>query len=209
MPGSSVSSRLARTAGHVITTADTIGPSAAANPTGAASSLSIGYWDIRGLGAPLRMMAEFAGVPFEAKLFDSDTDDWATYKVELIKINPFANLPFVVDGDTVITQSNACMDYLGNKFGLLGADEAERALVEQCLCQVMDLRNDAVALFYGNAIAFSDPPIAHPATDAERYCESIARNRTLRIILCMPAAAPAQPFMQGRPPSPIAFDDGM
>ena len=104
-------------------------------------------------------------MPYDAKLFDSRTDDWASYKAKLIKTNPFANLPFVKDGDLVICQSNACMSYLGAKFGLLGEGEEQRALVEQCLCQVMDLRNDAVALFYGKTIA-------HPVTDAERYCES-------------------------------------
>ena len=132
--------------------------------SGGSTSLTIGYWNIRGLGAPLRMMAEFAGEPYHAKLFDSSNDEWATYKAELIKINPFANLPFVRDGDRVITQSNACMSYLGTKFGLLGKDDEERAQVEQCLCQVMDLRNDAVALFYGKQIA-------HPFTDAELYRE--------------------------------------
>lgn len=109
-------------------------------------------------------MAEFAGVEYDAKLFDSSTDEWASYKAELLKVNPFANLPFVKDGDRVVTQSNACMSYLGAKFGLLGNGE-QRSLVEQCLCQVMDLRNDAVTLFYGKQIA-------HPATDAERYCET-------------------------------------
>ena len=110
-------------------------------------------------------MAEFAGVQYDAKLFDSNTDEWASHKAELLKVNPFANLPFVKDGDRVITQSNACMSYLGAKFGLLG-DGEQRALVEQCLCQVMDLRNDAVALFYGKQIS-------HPAADAGRYCKNV------------------------------------
>ena len=63
-----------------------------------------------------------------------------------MKKNALANLPFVIDGDTVVVQSNACMSCRGDKFGMLGADTAGRARVQQCLCQVMDLRNDAVAL---------------------------------------------------------------
>ena len=128
-----------------------------------APTITTGYWNIRGLGAPLRMMAEYAGVEYHAKLFDSSTDEWASYKAELLNVNPFANLPCVKDGDRVVTQSNACLSYLGAKFGLLG-DAEQQTLVEQCLCQVMDLRNDAVALFYGKQIA-------HPATDAKRYRE--------------------------------------
>lgn len=154
-------SRLARTAGHIVNPRST----SVADDVSHSNTLTIGYWDIRGLGAPLRMMAEYAGESYDAKLFDSRTGDWATYKAELIKINPFANLPFVKDGEQVITQSNACMSYLGAKFGLLGVGDGERALVEQCLCQVMDLRNDAVAQFYGKQSA-------HPTTDAARYREN-------------------------------------
>jgi glutathione S-transferase len=178
--------RLARAAGHL-----SLGPpppgggSAACAATGAAAGdaeaprLVVGYWSIRGLGAPLRMMCEYAGVPYEAKLFDDDqpeAEQWPAYKAELSKKNPLANLPFVIDGDVVVTQSNACLTYLAGKLGLMGAvggarggPLAERALVEQCLCQVMDLRNDAVALFYGNQIPFTDPPVNNPDENAAVY----------------------------------------
>ena len=37
---------------------------------------------------------------------------------------------------TVIAQSNACLLYLGRKFGLVGSSEAELVRVEQAVCQV-------------------------------------------------------------------------
>lgn len=36
-------------------------------------------------------------------------------KLELIKQNSCINLPYVIDGDFVITQSNTCALYLGRK----------------------------------------------------------------------------------------------
>ena len=59
------------------------------------------------------------------------------------------NLPYIVDGDVVVSQSNACLVYLGEKFGLLGATPRERIECEQLLCEVMDLRNAMVKEFYG------------------------------------------------------------
>ena len=44
--------------------------------------------------------------------------------------NPLANLPFVIDTDgTVVTQSNACLSFLGNKFSLMGSTPAARSKV--------------------------------------------------------------------------------
>jgi glutathione S-transferase len=61
------------------------------------------------------------------------------------------NLPYVLDGDHVIAQTNACFSHLGRVLGLYGSTYAETVAVEQCLCQVMDLRNDAVGKFYGGS----------------------------------------------------------
>ena len=57
--------------------------------------------------------------------------------------------PCAATGDKVITQTNACIFYLGQKLGLFGETEDESMAVMQCLCQVMDLRNAMVALVYG------------------------------------------------------------
>ena len=46
------------------------------------------------------------------------------------------NLPYVLDGERVVSQSNACLIYLGEKFGMMGSDEDERIAVHQLLCEV-------------------------------------------------------------------------
>jgi len=125
--------------------------------------LEIGYWKIRGLAAPLRMMCVYSGVDFNNAAYEVtgepgnyDLSAWFDVKPTLKEKNPLINLPYVIDPDTgtVITQSNACLTFLGRRFGLNGKDEAELIKVEQCLCQVFDLRNDSVRLYYGSD--FSD-----------------------------------------------------
>ena len=39
-----------------------------ATPSAPTGKIVVGYWSIRGLGAPLRMMCEYAGVDYEGAL---------------------------------------------------------------------------------------------------------------------------------------------
>ncbi|KAJ1457697.1 hypothetical protein M885DRAFT_418980, partial [Pelagophyceae sp. CCMP2097] len=117
----------------------------------------LGYWDIRGLGAPLRMLLAYAGVDFNDVQFD-DPKQWfgpaGTHagaggrRSELRARNPLANLPYVVDGDLVVAQSNACLHYLGDKYDLNGPDEAAQLRCLQLVQEVYDLRNGMIELAY-------------------------------------------------------------
>ena len=101
--------------------------------------------------------ARYADAPFEAKCYNVtekadgswDLSCWFGPKEALKRRNALMNLPYIVDGDVVVSQSNACLVYLGEKFGLLGATPRERIECEQLLCEVMDLRNAMVKEFYG------------------------------------------------------------
>ena len=56
------------------------------------------------------------------------------------------NLPYIVDGDTVVTQSNSCLLYVGK---MLGIDKQEHFFANhQVLDQTMDLRNDLMKVVY-------------------------------------------------------------
>jgi len=105
------------------------------------------------------MMCEYAGVDYEAKNYDArpkegggwDVTDWYGVKPALYEKNSLMNLPYVIDGEYVIAQTNACFTHLARVLGLYGSCYLEQIKVEQCLCQAMDLRNDVVPLFYGPA----------------------------------------------------------
>jgi glutathione S-transferase len=120
-------------------------------------AITVGYWGIRGLAAPLRMMVMFRNVPLKSENYDVledqsksgyDRSSWFNVKDELKAKNPLINLPYVIDGDVVITQSNACFLYLGRKLKLLGNSEKDMVDCEQLLCECMDIRNSVVSFAY-------------------------------------------------------------
>merc|ERR1719203_368581 len=74
---------------------------------------TIGYWSIRGLGAPLRMMLSAAGVDHIVNLHDLVEDDetggWTSMyfknKPEIRKYNEFMNLPYLIYMKNTTTHS--------------------------------------------------------------------------------------------------------
>jgi len=123
-----------------------------------ASQLVIGYWSIKGLAAPLRMMCMYSETPFESRTCDLVYDEsgmngaaWFDVKPSLKTKSALINLPYLIDGDRVISQSNACFAYLGRKTGLWGRDDVEVSCCEQLLCEIMDLRNSMTQFAYGGS----------------------------------------------------------
>lgn len=119
--------------------------------------ITVGYWSIRGLAAPLRMMVMYANHPLNNVMYDLtetegqyDGSAWFSKKPELKVQNPLINLPYVIDGDRVISQTNACFSYLGRKLQLWGNNDDEVIQVEQLLCEVMDLRNSMIRFAYSS-----------------------------------------------------------
>jgi glutathione S-transferase len=109
--------------------------------------ITVGYWGIRGLGAPLRMMCAFAGEACEDKYY-GDFPTWAADKEELKKKNPLMNLPYVKDGDVVVTQSNSCLMYLGVRLGLAPNEPKGQMRDNQVTMEVFDLRNALIKIVY-------------------------------------------------------------
>jgi len=127
-------------------------------------TLHIRYWAIRGLGAPCRMICEYGGLEYEAKLYEAhkqddgsyDKNEWFGTKPELKAKNALMNLPYVIDGDVVVSQTIACLRYLGKKAGLNGTNDSEACMVDQVICEAQDLRNGGVQFFYNPASAGND-----------------------------------------------------
>jgi glutathione S-transferase len=125
----------------------------------------LGYWSIRGLGAPLRMMLSAAKIDHWVVMYDVYEEGDSSWGKEAYlqdkewlrdEYNPLMNLPFLVDcekDDRVICQTNAIFTHLGRELGMLGSNEEERCQCEELLCEIMDLRNLMVRYVYrgGNA----------------------------------------------------------
>ena len=57
-------------------------------------------------------------------------------------------LPYYIDGDVKLTQSNAILRYIGEKHNLLGATEKERNRVNLMENEIGDFRSAWVGLCY-------------------------------------------------------------
>ena len=76
-------------------------------------------------------------------------EDWfMERKPAILAMNPLANLPYLVDGDKCICQTNAILSYLGDKYGLNGSTEAQKIRTQELLCEIYDVRNSMIDMVY-------------------------------------------------------------
>ncbi|KYO33155.1 glutathione S-transferase Mu 1 [Alligator mississippiensis] len=112
----------------------------------------LGYWDIRGLAHSIRMLLEYTGTPYEDKQYtcgeapDYDTSQWTNEKQNLGL--DFPNLPYLIDGKTKLTQSNAILRYIARKHNMCGKTEEEMIRVDMVENQVMDIRMGFAKICY-------------------------------------------------------------
>lgn len=112
----------------------------------------LGYWDIRGLATPIRLLLEYVGADYQEKLYkcgpppNFERPEWVSEKFNLGM--PFPNLPYLIDGDIKISQSSVILRYLARKFGLMGKDEVDQINLELIAAQVTDYHMDFVKIVY-------------------------------------------------------------
>ncbi|XP_053248799.1 glutathione S-transferase Mu 1-like isoform X3 [Podarcis raffonei] len=106
--------------------------------------VTLGYWDIRGLAHAIRLLLEYTGTTFEDKQYapgdapEFDASQWLNAK-ETLGLD-FPNLPYLIDGETKITQSNAIMRYIARKHKMCGESEEEMVRIDMLENHIMDLR---------------------------------------------------------------------
>jgi glutathione S-transferase len=91
------------------------------------SSVTLGYWGIRGLAQPIRFLLEYLGLPYTDHKY-SDPAVWGADKADFLKTDPLANIPYLKDGDRVVFESQAIPLYLvhkANRSELLGTGNAD------------------------------------------------------------------------------------
>mmetsp|Transcript_795 Transcript_795/g.1116 ORF Transcript_795/g.1116 Transcript_795/m.1116 type:complete len:300 (+) Transcript_795:78-977(+) len=120
----------------------------------------LGYWSIRGLGAPLTMMLCAAKQPFTLFLYDlvendspAWTSDYFAAKAKYIEEynQPLWNLPFCADREEkrVVCQTNAIISHVGRIYGFMGEDSVSTSQCEELLNELYDLRNIMTKFAYG------------------------------------------------------------
>lgn len=123
--------------------------------------LTTGYWRIRGIGAPIRMMCSYAGVlcediKYELRQRDKDKGVWHApeweegHKPDLRRRNSFIELPYVVNhrSGEVASLSNSVALYLSGLLGLGGITRSMRLLDEQLVFYLHGAWMELIALVY-------------------------------------------------------------
>eukprot|EP01007_Sphenomonas_quadrangularis_P002258 NODE_360_length_1584_cov_782.269707_g231_i1.p1 GENE.NODE_360_length_1584_cov_782.269707_g231_i1~~NODE_360_length_1584_cov_782.269707_g231_i1.p1 ORF type:complete len:426 (+),score=135.31 NODE_360_length_1584_cov_782.269707_g231_i1:59-1336(+) len=128
---------------------------------------TLGYWKIRGLASPIRMMLAYQGVEYQNKFYDIeklddgswDRSQWLEHKAFLKTNNPLINLPYLEavddEGGIVLAQSNAVLNHLGRRFNLIGCTEIDAAKADMLMEQCHDLRESFSKLCYGSKDGFA------------------------------------------------------
>ena len=144
---------------------------------------TLGYWNIRGLAAPIRLAFALAGKPlnedeYTCELVDDKwVNNWSDIYKEMQSSNshPFPNLPYLKfpDGKTTIVQSNAIMRHIGREFKLYGDDAITMARVDEVLERVNDMRMEATKNYYATAISkdFVEEVLPYYFSTLEKYLE--------------------------------------
>src|SRR6056300_161132 len=129
------------------------------------NTVTVGYWSTKGLGAVCRMVVLYSGSTLKTKNYklqpilnennlSYDGSEWHEKdKIELKKRNSLINLPYIElinsqGDDVLISQSNACLSFLGRKFNMFGKNENEISECEQLLLETNDLRSVITSFAY-------------------------------------------------------------
>ena len=82
-------------------------------------------------------MLNYAGVDYVDKAYTIGGPEW---KAEKDGVMPFANLPYIIDGDHKLSESYAVAQYICGKYkpDLLGTTPQEKAKVYQLQCVLND-----------------------------------------------------------------------
>ncbi len=106
------------------------------------SKIKVGYWGIRGLIQQIKLLLAYTNTPFETVHYETggppDYDRSAWMNVKFTLGFDFPNLPYLIDGDFKLTESNAIMRYIADKNNLLGDTPQERArvsMLETKICE--------------------------------------------------------------------------
>ena len=119
--------------------------------------ITVGYWSTKALGSTLRMITIYADRPLRSKIYklgallknneiQFDESDWhSKEKLHLKKRNSLINLPYIEMYDknnkkVLISQSRACLNFLGKQLNMFGKNSLEEAYCDQLINEAADLR---------------------------------------------------------------------
>ncbi|XP_013412351.1 glutathione S-transferase Mu 1 [Lingula anatina] len=112
----------------------------------------LGYWNIRGLCQPIRLLLNYVEQEYEEKVYvlgpgpDFNDEDWTGEKFNLGL--SFPNIPYWIDGDTKLVQSHAILKYLARKHNLCPTSEPDMTRCDILEYQLLDFFTDHALVCY-------------------------------------------------------------
>nr|VZI01076.1 unnamed protein product [Spirometra erinaceieuropaei] len=114
--------------------------------------LVLGYWKIRGLAQAIRLLLHYCGEEYVEDSYEfggpPDFSGEAWFKCKFNKGLDFPNLPYLIDDGFMITQSNAILEYVADKNGMLPNSAKERAVLHMLQAELTDFRANLRLLIF-------------------------------------------------------------
>lgn len=99
------------------------------------------YFDIRGRAEPIRLLLEFCGVDYVDRQVTQE--EWQSIRAT----TPFRRMPVYSEGDLVIPETFAIMNYLGRRYDLQGKSESARIRCDVTIEACRDYGNRIASVF--------------------------------------------------------------
>nr|XP_033776862.1 glutathione S-transferase P 1-like [Geotrypetes seraphini] len=106
------------------------------------------YFPVRGRAESTRLLLADQGAEWKEEVMS--LQKWKAGEVDLKKTTVFGQLPQLKDGDFVLYQSNTMLRYLGQKYGLYGSNDKEKALIDMVNDGMEDVRQGYLYLVLQN-----------------------------------------------------------
>lgn len=114
----------------------------------------LGYWKIRGSAEAIRMMFHYANVDYENVMYEvtdpPELSPAAWFGVKFTLGLQFPNLPYIINGETKITEAVAVTKYVVNRYAsmLAGTTPEETAQLDMLFSLIAELKNSVVMTCY-------------------------------------------------------------
>lgn len=115
----------------------------------------LGYWAIRGLSERVRQLLEYLSIPYTEQKYEGAEGraKWVQeVKQSLIPKNPAVTLPYLLDGDKLVSESDAICVYLCHKAertDLLGRNADEQVALFTAHGVYKDFHPKYIQMVYG------------------------------------------------------------
>ncbi|XP_078037760.1 uncharacterized protein LOC144470457 [Augochlora pura] len=111
-------------------------------------SYKLTYFNITGLGEPIRFLLHQSGIPFEDKRIEFE--DWPEIKSQM----PMGQLPVLEVDGKVLYQSKAICRFIAKQNNLYGANDYENFLIDATVDTMDDLRQACSVYYWEQDLSF-------------------------------------------------------